>query len=144
MVHGSPTLLGDVVVTVAGFLLAERTVYLARAVQRLDPVKLLLAQAVVGTALFVGVPFLVEPAPTRWTVRLGGSIAYQGVLISGFNFVVNLALLRKYRPSALSAFFLTQPIFGVVAAALVAGDPLTLELVLACAAVAVGIGLTSR
>jgi len=142
--HGSPTLVGDVVVTVAGFLLAERTVYLARAVQRLDPVKLLLAQAVVGTALFVVVSFLVEPAPTRWTMRLGGSIAYQGVLISGFNFVVNLALLRKYRPSALSAFFLTQPIFGVVAAALVAGDPLTLELVLACAAVAVGIGLTSR
>jgi len=144
VVHGSPTLLGDVVVTVAGFLLAERTVYLARAVQRLDPVKLLLAQAVVGTALFVVVSFLVEPAPIRWTARLGGSIAYQGVLISGFNFVVNLALLRKYRPSALSAFFLTQPIFGVVAAALLAGDPLTLELVLACAAVAVGIGLTSR
>ena len=142
--HGSPTLLGDVIVTVAGLLLAERTVYLARAVQRLDPVKLLLAQAVVGTALFVVVSFLVEPAPIRWTARLSGSIAYQGVLISGFNFVVNLALLRKYRPSALSAFFLTQPIFGVVAAALVAGDPLTLELVLACAAVAVGIGLTSR
>ena len=142
--HGSPTLLGDVVVTGAGFLLAERTVYLARAVQRLDPVKLLLAQAVLGTALFVVISFIVEPAPTRWTARLGVSIAYQGVLISGFNFVVNLALLRKYRPSALSAFFLTQPIFGVVAAALVAGDPLTPELVLACAAVAVGIGLTSR
>src|SRR6266852_1432434 len=142
--HGSPTLRGDVVVTGAGFLLAERTVYLARAVQRLDPVKLLLAQAVVGTALFVVISFIVEPAPTRWTARLSVSIAYQGVLISGFNFVVNLALLRKYRPSALSAFFLTQPIFGVVAAALVAGDPLTLELVLACAAVAVGIGLTNR
>jgi len=142
--HGSPTLLGDVVVTVAGVLLAERTVYLARAVQRLDPVKLLLAQAIVGTALFVVVSSLVEPAPTRWTLRLAGSIAYQGILISGFNFVVNLALLRRYRPSALSAFFLTQPIFGVIAAALVAGDPLTPDLLIACAAVAVGIGLTSR
>jgi drug/metabolite transporter (DMT)-like permease len=142
--RGSPTLLGDVVVTVAGVLLAERTVYLARAVQRLDPVKLLLSQAVVGTALFVVVSDLVEPAPTRWSLRLAGSIAYQGVLISGFNFVVNLALLRRYRPSALSAFFLTQPIFGVIAAALVAGDPLTLDLLVACAAVAVGIGLTSR
>jgi drug/metabolite transporter (DMT)-like permease len=142
--RGSPTLVGDVVVTIAGVLLAERTVYLARAVQRLDPVKLLLAQAVVGTAVLTVVSLLVEPAPTRWTAGLVGSIAYQGVLISGFNFVVNLALLRDYRPSALSAFFLTQPIFGVVAAALVAGDPLTIDLVLACAAVAVGIGLTSR
>jgi drug/metabolite transporter (DMT)-like permease len=142
--HGAPTLLGDVLVTIAGVLLAERTVYLARAVQRFDPVKLLLAQAVVGTALFVVVSSLVEPPTTRWTPRLAVSIAYQGVLISGFNFVVNLALLREYRPSALSAFFLTQPIFGVVAAALVAGDPLTPELLVACAAVAVGIGLTAR
>lgn len=142
--RGSPTLVGDVIVTVAGVLLAERTIYLARAVQRLDAVKLLLTQAVVGTALFVVVSALVEPAQTRWSLRLAGSIAYQGVLISGFNFVVNLALLRRYRPSALSAFFLTQPIFGVIAAALVAGDPLTLDLLVACAAVAVGIGLTSR
>jgi drug/metabolite transporter (DMT)-like permease len=142
--HGSPTLLGDVVVTIAGVLLAERTIYLARAVQRLDPVKLLLTQAIVGTAVFSVVSFLVEPAPTRWGLRLAGSIAYQGVLISGFNFVVNLSLLRRYRPSALSAFFLTQPIFGVIAAALVAGDPITPDLLIACAAVAVGIGLTSR
>jgi len=141
--HGSPTLLGDVIVTAAGVLLAERTIYLARAVQRLDPVKLLLTQAIVGTALFVVVSALVEPAPTRWSWRLAGSVGYQGVLISGFNFVVNLALLRRYRPSALSAFFLTQPIFGVIAAALVAGDPLTADLLIACAAVAVGIGLTS-
>ena len=142
--HGSPTLLGDVIVTAAGVLLAERTIYLARAVQRLDPVKLLLTQAIVGTALFVVVSALVEPAPTRWSWRLAASVGYQGVLISGFNFVVNLALLRRYRPSALSAFFLTQPIFGVIAAALVAGDPLTANLLIACAAVAVGIGLASR
>ena len=142
--RGSPTLVGDAIVTVAGVLLAERTVYLARAVQRLDPVKLLLAQAIVGTALFVVVSALVEPAATHWSLRLAASIGYQGVLISGFNFVVNLALLRRYRPSALSAFFLTQPIFGVIAAALVAGDPLTADILVACAAVAIGIGLTSR
>ena len=65
-------------------------------------------------------------------------------MISGFNFIVNLWLLRRYRPSALAAFFLTQPLFGVVAAALVTGDPLTLELLVASVAVALGIGLTSR
>src|SRR5258705_8651606 len=101
--RGAPTLLGDVIVTVAGILLAERTVYLARAVQRLDPVKLLLAQAVVGAAFFALAAFLVEPATTRWTPRLAGSLASQGGLISGFHFVVNLALLGKDRPSALSA-----------------------------------------
>src|SRR5713226_459270 len=141
---GAPTLLGDAIMVVSAFILAERTIYLARAVQRFDPVKLLLSQVLIGTAIFVVVSLVFEPSPTRWTVRLATSIAYQGVLVAGFNFVVNLWLLRRYRPSALAGFFLTQPIFGVLAAALVAGDPLTLDLLLASAAVAVGIGLTSR
>ena len=38
----------------------------------------------------------------------------------------------------------TQPIFGVVAATLVAGDPLTTGLLVACAGVAAGIALTVR
>ena len=141
---GAPTLLGDAIMVVSAFILAERTIYLARAVQRVDPVKLLLSQVLIGTAIFVVVSLVFEPSPTRWTVRLATSIAYQGVLVAGFNFVVNLWLLRRYRPSALAGFFLTQPIFGVLAAAVVAGDPLTLDLLLASAAVAVGIGLTSR
>jgi drug/metabolite transporter (DMT)-like permease len=140
----APTLLGDAIMVVSAFILAERTIYLARVVQRFDPVKLLLAQAIIGTAIFVVVSLIFEPSPTRWTGRLAASLAYQGVLIAGFNFVVNLWLLRRYRPSALAAFFLTQPIFGVIAAALVTGDPLTLDLLLASAAVAIGIGLTSR
>lgn len=142
--HGAPTLAGDIIMVISGVILAERTIYLARAVQRFDAVKLLLAQAVIGTALFVLISLAFESRPTRWTASLAGSLAYQGVLISGFNFVVNLWLLQRYRPSALAAFFLTQPIFGVVAAALVAGDRLTPDLLLASVAVAAGIGLTTR
>jgi drug/metabolite transporter (DMT)-like permease len=138
------SLLGDTLVFLSAFLLAERQVYLARAVQRLDPVKLLLAQATMGTALFIGLSALLEPEPTQWTLRLGVSLAYQGALVAGFCFVINLWLLKRYRPSALAALFLTQPIFGVLTAALVAGDPLTLQLLVACLAVAVGIGLSSR
>ena len=141
---GSPTLLGDGIMFLSAVLLAERTVYLARAVQHLDPVKLLLSQAAIGTALFLLGSALLEPEPTRWTGRLAASIACQGVLIAGFNFVVNLWLLKRYRPSALASLFLTQPIFGVVAAALVTGDDLTWELAVASLAVAAGIGLASR
>ena len=141
---GAPTLPGDVIMFISALLLGERTVYLARVVQRLDPVKLLLAQAVIGTVLFVLVSLAFEAAPTRWTWGLAVSIGYQGTLIAGFNFVVNLWLLRRYRASALAGFFLTQPLSGVLPAALVAGDPLPPELLIASAAVAVGIGLTSR
>lgn len=142
--QGSPTVLGDTIMVVSGILLATRTVYLARAVQRLDAVKLLLAQAVVGAPLFVLISLGLEPDPVRWTARLGASIAYQGAVVAGFNFIVNLWLLRYYRPSGLASYFLTQPLFGVATAALVAGDPLTLELLIASVAVAAGIGLTSR
>lgn len=141
---GSATLLGDVIMFASAFLLAERTVYLARAVQYLEPAKLLLSQAVIGTVCFVAVSALFEPAPTTWTPRLAASVAYQGVLIAGFNFVVNLWLLKHYRPGALATFFLTQPIFGVIAATLMTGDRLTVDLLLASVAVAVGMGLTAR
>jgi drug/metabolite transporter (DMT)-like permease len=140
---GSPTLLGDLVMLASGVILGERTVYLARAVHRLDAVKLLLSQAVVGTTVFLVVSAVFETEPTWWTWRLAGSLAYQGVVVAGFNFVANLWLLGRYRPSALATFFLTQPIFGVVAAAIVAGERLTLDLFVASAAVAVGIGLVT-
>ena len=141
---GGSTLLGDAIMFVSAFLLAERTVYLARVVRHVDPVKLLLAQAILGSAVFMAASALSEAAPTSWTPRLALSLAYQGVLIAGFNFVANLWLLGRYRPSGLAALFLTQPIFGVVIAALVAGDRLTADLLVACLAVAVGIGLTVR
>ena len=141
---GAASLLGDAIVFVSAFLLAERLVYLARAVQTLDPVKLLLSQALIGSLLFMAGSALTEAAPTAWTGRLAASVAYQGVVIAGFNFVVNMWLLQRYRPSSLVPFFLTQPVFGVVPAAVVAGDALTWELLLACVAVAIGMGLTAR
>lgn len=142
--RGEATVLGDFIIFVSAFLLAERTVYLARYVQHLDPLKLLLAQAVVGTALFLAFSQIFEQAPTHATLRLAAVVAYQGIVIAGFNFVVNLWLLKHYRPSALAAFFLTQPVFGVAAAAVLVGDPLSPALLVASAAVAIGIGLTSR
>lgn len=141
---GAPTLLGDAIMFVSALLLAERTVYLARAVQRFDHVTLLLSQAAIGTALFLATSLLVEPAGVRWTGRLAAAVGFQGVVVAGFNFAVNLWLLQRYRPSALATIFLTQPIFGVIAAATVTGDPLTWELLVASAAVAAGMGLTSR
>ncbi len=141
---GGATLLGDGIVFFSALVLAERTVYLARAVRTFEPVKLILSQAVVGALAFLALSALFEPAPTRWTGRLAGSVAFQGVVVAGFNFVVNLWLLKRYRPSALSPLFLTQPLFGVLAAALLTGDPLTVDLLLASLAVAGGIGLTGR
>lgn len=141
---GTASLLGDAIMFVSAAILAERTVYLAGAVHRFDPVKLLLSQVVTGVLVFSALSQVLEPAPTRWTLRLAVALAYQGALVAGFCFIVNLWLLKRYRPSALATFSLTQPIFGVLAATLVAGDPLTLGLLVACAGVVAGIALTMR
>lgn len=141
---GEATLVGDAIMFLSALLLAERTVYLARMVQTLEPVKLLLAQAAIGTLLFVLASVWLETTGTRWTGTLVAAIAYQGVVVAGFNFVVNLWLLKRYRPSSLAALFLTQPVFGVITAALFTGDVITGDLLLASVAVAVGIGITAR
>lgn len=139
------TFLGDLLVSVSALLLGERTVYLARAVQRMEPLKLLLAQAAVGTVCFLAFSLWTESeAPYRWTTPLILVILYQGLVVAGFNFTASLWLLRHYRPSALAGFLLTTPIFGVLLSAVLVGDPLTGTLLLSSLLVAAGIGITSR
>jgi drug/metabolite transporter (DMT)-like permease len=138
------TLLGDLVVSASALLLGERVVYMARALQRLDPVKLLIWQSAIGTACFLAASRLWEgDAPTRYTPALAASLFYQGVVVAGFNFLVNTWMLQIYRPSVLAAPALTTPIFGLLIARLVTGDPLTPALLLSGAMVALGIGITT-
>ena len=120
------------------FLLAERTVYLARAVQRLDPVKLLLAQAIDRQrAASSSLSALFEPEPTpldarpRRLDRLPGRADRRLQLrrepLAAPALPPERAGRRSSSPSRSSAC--SSP-------ALVAGDPLTPELLLACLAVA--------
>lgn len=142
---GGATPLGDVIVSVSALLLGERTIYLARAVQKTDPVKLLLAQALIGSAGLAALSFWLESSnPYRWTTPLALSLLYQGVVVAGFNFTANLWLLQRYRPSALAGYYLTSPVFGVLLSAFFTAEPLTGALFLASVLVAIGIGLTRR
>jgi drug/metabolite transporter (DMT)-like permease len=139
------TLVGDLVVAASAVLLGERVVYMARAVQRFDPIKLLVFQSAIGSACFLLASLVLEPAtPTRYTATLAASLLYQGAVIAGFNFIVNSYLYRVYLASALATCFLTTPLFGVLIAAAVTGDRLSPVLLLSSLMVAAGIGLTAR
>ncbi|MET0852604.1 MAG: DMT family transporter [Candidatus Rokuibacteriota bacterium] len=141
----SGTLMGDVVVMVSAFLLGERTVYTARAVQRFDPVKLLLGQAAIGTACFLAASLWLERAePTRYTWSLAASLLYQGPIVAGFNFIVNAWQLQVYRPSALAACALTSPLWGVLLAGTLAREPLTPALLASSGMVVAGMWLATR
>jgi drug/metabolite transporter (DMT)-like permease len=136
---GSTILIGDVTLLVSAILLALRQVILNRQLQRIHPVKPLLAQVVVGTPLFLLLSRALESQPTVTTSRLAGSLFYQGVVIAGFNFIANMSLLKTYRPSALAAFALTTPLFGVVATALVLDEAIDGRLAVSTLLVAGGI-----
>ena len=143
--QGGGTLLGDLVVAASALLLGERIVYMARAVQKLDPVKLLLGQSAIGTLSFLGASLVWESdLPTRYTFSLAGSLFFQGVVVAGFNFLVNAWLLQVYRPSALAVWSLTSPIWGILIAVAITGDELTPTLLLSGVLVAIGIGIATR
>lgn len=136
-------LAGDVVLSLGALLLALRQVVLNRQLQSIHLVKPLLAQVVIGTPLFVLLSVWLEPQTFQYTARLAASLFYQGVIIAGFNFIANMFLLKRYRPSALAAFSLTTPLFGVLATAIVIGEPITWTLGLSALLVAGGIALAS-
>lgn len=141
----SSTLMGDLIVALSALLLGERIVYIAKTVRRVDPVRLMLYQSVIGSVGFFLISLAVESGrPTRWTSPLILSILFQGVVIGGFNFVMNARLLQIYRPSALATVALTTPIWGVLIAAAIGGEALAPELVLSTLLVVVGIALTMR
>ena len=69
--------------------------------------KLLLGQSIIGSVCFLGASLWLEAGqPTRYTAALATSLAYQGVVVAGFNFLVNAWMLQLYRPSALAAWAL--------------------------------------
>ncbi|HEV8308624.1 MAG TPA: DMT family transporter [Methylomirabilota bacterium] len=130
---------GDLVLALSALLLGLRQVVLNRQLQFIHPVKPLLAQVVIGTPLFVALSAWFEPEPIRWTPGLAGSLFYQGFLIAGFNFIANMWVLQHYRPSAVAAFSLTTPLFGVLATALILHEPITWTLGVSALLVAGGI-----
>jgi len=141
----SGTLTGDVVVAGSAVLLGERIVYMARAIQRFDPIKLLLFQSAIGSACFLLASLAVESgAPTRYTATLATSLLYQGAVVAGFNFIVSSYLYQVYRASAIATCSLTTPLFGVLIAAAITGEKLSPVLVLSSLMVAAGIGLAVR
>ncbi len=67
-----------------------------------------------GVPVFFLLDLLFEGGiPSSYTGRVALSLAYQGVLVSGFNVVINIWLLKYYRPSTLAPIYLTTPLFGV-------------------------------
>lgn len=137
-------LIGDLLSIVSGFLLGARLIFNARQAGRIDPNKLLLAQAAFGTLIFVPASLIIEGDPWIMNRELALSILYQGPVIAGFGFMANLWLIQRYLPSQVGVLNLSQPIFGIILAWLILDEPLTRLLWAGAILVALGAGLAQR
>lgn len=131
------TLVGDLLMVGSAALLGTRLVYTAIAAQSVAMPKLLMTQAVVGSAVFL-VLGAFEDDPWVLTDTLVVSILYQGFVIAGFGFIGNMWLLKHYLPSGVTALSLTTPVWGVLISHFVLGEALSSTLFLGLALVVAG------
>jgi len=105
---------------------------------------LLYQLAVSGVLLALAVALQGQPLTTRMSVFAWGTLAFQTVIVAFASFLLWFWLIRHYPATRLSSFTLLTPVFGLLFGALLLAEPITLRLMLAVAAVAVGIVMVNR
>ncbi|MBX3635249.1 MAG: DMT family transporter [Rubrivivax sp.] len=138
--------LGDLLGIAAALLWGATTLVLrATKLAQVPPEKALLWQLAVS-ALALGAASLA--AGERWPQALTAAslapLAFQTVVITFASYLVWFWLVRHYPATRISAFTLLTPVFGLLAGVLLLGEPLTLRLVVALAAVCGGIALVNH
>jgi len=138
--------LGDAL-GVAGAMLWGATTLVIRATRlsQAVPEKTLLYQrALSGVALTCGSWLAGETWPSRLSAGPAGWLAFQVVVVCFASYLMWFWLMRHYPATRLSAFTLLTPVLGLLAGVVLMDDPLTMRLVVALIAVAIGIAWVHR
>lgn len=139
-------LLGDGMAFIAAILWGATTVVVkASRLTRISPHKVLLYQLAVSAlclpalSWLVGEPGIVDPSPL-----VLGMLGYQIVIVAGASYLAWFWLVSRYPAGRLSSFSFLTPLFGLLAGALLLGEPVSLALLGALVLVALGIFLVNR
>lgn len=145
--HGGDavTLAGDAIILGSSFLISVNTIFTKRALASIEVTTLLFWSNLIATALFLSTSMICEgPASYHFGAASLWGLAYQGVIVAWFCFLLWTALLHRHRASQLAVFGFAQPLCGMVFGAWFRGDPLTNWLLIGGLAVALGIVLVTR
>lgn len=142
---GPQALKGDLLCLGAGMLwaalvLVVRTTRLAQA----SPEKTLLYQLAVSALIAAPLMPFYGPLLREVTPVATASLAFQTVFVVAFTYVLWFWMVRRYPASGLSSFTFLSPAFGVILAALLLDEPLTLRILAALALIALGLVLVNR
>lgn len=140
----SAPLFGNLLLLLSSVLVAVRTLYTQRLVQRIEPEKIAFWQMIFSVPLFFAAGLWDAPSPrgpVDWMAL--AAVFYQGMMVAGLGFTVWAYLLRQHAPGPLTFFNFTVPLFGVVLSAAVFGETVTSRLIFGVVAVFVGIWLAT-
>ena len=138
--------LGDALGVLAALLWGGTTLAIrATRLSSASAEKTLLYQlGVSALALAAGALATGEVLPLAWSWRLIGLFGFQAVIVSFASYLLWFWLIRHYPATRLSSFTLSTPLFGLLAGALLLGEPITPRLMLALAGLAAGIVMVNR
>ncbi|RZI61169.1 MAG: DMT family transporter [Rubrivivax sp.] len=138
--------LGDALGVLAALLWGGTTLAIrATKLSSASAEKTLLYQlAISAVALAAGAVATGEALPLAWSWRLLGLFGFQAVIVSFASYLLWFWLIRHYPATKLSSFTLSTPLFGLIAGALLLGEPITPRLMLALAGLAAGIVMVNR
>lgn len=135
---------GDLLLLLSGFLLGCILITNKLLTQRMSPYKVLTWQMSLGVPVFLALSVCLEGVSYHLTLPVMAALLYQGIVVAGLCFVVQIHLLRKHPASQLTAFALTTPLWGVTFSHLLLGDTLSRNLLLGGVMVVAGIALANR
>jgi drug/metabolite transporter (DMT)-like permease len=137
---------GDALGVVAAVLWAATTLVIrATRLTSAAPEKTLLYQLGISGVLLVAAGGLLgEQWPAALSPLTWAAFGFQAVIVTFASYLLWFWLVRHYPATRLASFTLLTPIFGLLSGVGLLGEPLTLRLVIALAAVAGGIALVNR
>ncbi|MFZ2988598.1 DMT family transporter [Ideonella sp.] len=138
--------LGDLLGVLGAGLWAATTLTIrgSRLAQAAPEQTLMSQLAVSAVALLLAGAWQGEAWPAQISPLAWAALGFQTVIITFASYLLWFWLVRHYSATRISAYTLLTPVFGLLAGVGLLGEPLTLRLVVALAAVVLGITLVSR
>lgn len=138
--------IGDALVVLAAVLWGLTTVTIRlSALRAAPPEKTLAYQLIVAAVLSPLAAWGSGSAwPTQWSGLAIASLAYQTVIVTFASYLLWFWLLTRYPATRVQSFVFLTPVTGILFAAGLLGEPLSAQLLIALAGVAVGIWLVNR